>query len=57
MRCKNCRKGNYDKRTDTVFCNVLGKTLLFDRENCNRYEEKPIITKIKERNANVFEKN
>ena len=49
MKCKDCRKGKYDKRTDTVFCEFLGKTLLFNRDNCEHYEEKPIVTKIKEK--------
>ena len=53
MNCKNCKYGKYDKRTDTVMCRVLNKTLLFNRaDDCYRYEDNAKVRRAKERGSN-----
>jgi len=54
-RCKDCRNGIYSKKNDTVYCNIHEKTLLFDRDDCNCYDEKSVVRKRKEKELdNLF---
>ena len=50
MTCKECKHGKYNKKTDTVHCRLLDRTLIVDRaENCNDYDLKTEIKKYRER--------
>lgn len=50
MKCKNCQHGKYNKRTDTVECKMLNKTLFFDRaDTCSDYEDGENIRRMKKR--------
>ena len=49
-RCKECKNGKYNKRTDTTHCKLLDRTLLVDRaESCGDYEMKSEIKRYQER--------
>ena len=50
MECRNCKNGRYDKRTDTIYCRLLDRTLLLDRANgCKEYELRTEIKRFQEK--------
>ena len=50
MKCKDCKNGRYDKRTDTTYCRLLDRTLLLDRANgCKEYDLKSEVKRCQER--------
>lgn len=50
MTCKECKFGKYNKKTDTVHCRLLDRTLIMDRAyKCDDYELKTEIKKYRER--------
>ena len=50
MTCKECKYGKYNKKTDTVHCRLLDRTLLLDRANgCKEYELKSEVKRCQER--------
>lgn len=50
MKCRNCKNGRYDKRTDTTYCRLLDRTLLLDRaDGCKEYELRAEIKRFQEK--------
>lgn len=50
MKCKECKYGKYDKRTDTTHCRLLNRTLLVDRaDSCKDHELRAEAKKGQER--------
>lgn len=50
MTCKECKFGKYNKKTDTVNCQLLDRMLIMDRAyNCKNYELKTEIKRYRER--------
>ena len=50
MTCKECKYGKYNKKTDTVHCRLLDRTLIMGRAyNCKNYELKTEIKNYGER--------
>jgi hypothetical protein len=48
MTCKECKFGKYDKKTNTVHCRLLDRTLIMDRAyNCKNYEDSTLIKNLK----------
>lgn len=49
MNCKECKYGNHNKKTDTVLCRLLDRTLIVDRaEKCKEYELKNEVKRYQE---------
>lgn len=47
-QCKNCKYGKENKRTGTVYCNLLDRTLIFNRaDKCEYYEDSTLIKNLK----------
>ena len=48
MTCKECKYGKCNKKTDTVHCRLLDRTLIMDRAyNCKNYEDSTLIKNLK----------
>lgn len=50
MTCKECKYGKYNKKTDTVHCRLLDRTLIVNRaDSCKEHNLKADIKKHREK--------
>lgn len=45
MKCKDCRKGQYIKSTESIYCRIKQRFILVDKTDCKDYDERSIVTK------------